>query len=267
MSLPTTPLDALLDFQPLDAQRVRMVFPEGWKQGRGLFGGLVTAALVRVLEEVTPQRALRSLTAELCGPLQPGEATLEWEVLRAGNAVTTTAIRIVQEGEVQAHGVGVLGRPRERVDNHRWVEAPSLPDWQSLEVLPVEPPLGPEFARFFEFRSTGPLPFSDAHVPCVEGFIRPKFPGLRRDAAFLAACVDAFWPALLSKETGPRPMATIAFSFQPFPNFQGLSDEAPLFFRSRLQVIDEGYSVEYRELWGHDGRLLALNQQTIVVIK
>lgn len=47
-------------------------FPDGWQQGRGLFGGLVTAALVRALEATAGGRVLRSLTSELCGPVRPG---------------------------------------------------------------------------------------------------------------------------------------------------------------------------------------------------
>ncbi len=62
-------------------------------------------------------------------------------------------------------------------------------------------------------------------------------------------------------------MATVAFTFQPFVRFEGLDPASPLFFRGRLEAMSEGYCVEFRELWGEDGRLLALNQQTFVVIK
>ena len=62
-------------------------------------------------------------------------------------------------------------------------------------------------------------------------------------------------------------MATIAFTFQPIVRFEGLDPDAPLAFRARLVASADGYGVEYRELWGEDGRLLALNQQTLVIIK
>lgn len=264
---PTSALDALLAFPPAVEGVTKISFPDQWQQGRGAFGGLVTAALVRALETVGEGRPLRSLTSEICGPVQPGESALEIDVLRTGNAVTTAAVRLVQNGEVQAHGVGVLGKERMRDRDQVVLAKPTFGTWKDVEVLPIEPPLGPVFAQHFEFRVTGPLPFSGETEPRVEGWVRPKNPGKTRDAAYLAACIDSYWPSLYTLETMPRPMATIAFTFQPFVHFEGLDPEAPLFFRSRAQAVDAGYFVEFRELWGEDGRLLALNQQTMVIIK
>lgn len=59
----------------------------------------------------------------------------------------------------------------------------------------------------------------------------------------------------------------MAFTFQPFAHFEGLNPEAPFFIRAKLVAADQGYAVENREVWGEDGRLLALNQQTFVIIK
>jgi hypothetical protein len=129
----------------------------------------------------------------------------------------------------------------------------------------VAPPLGPDFARFFEFR-TAALPFSRGR-PEVSGFVRPRHPGEARDAAYLAACIDTFWPTEFVQAEVPRPMATVAFTFQPLGSLAGLDPEAPLYFRSALQAARGGYGVELRELWGADGRLLALNQQTLCTIR
>ena len=101
----------------------------------------------------------------------------------------------------------------------------------------------------------------------TEGWIRLKDAGPTRDAAFLAACVDAWWPTLFTIEEAMRPTATVAFTFQPFVHFEGLDPAAPLFFRGKLAAASDGYLVEFRELWGVDGRLLALNQQTFAIIK
>jgi len=259
--------DSIVTPQPLGGGRFRCVFPEGWKQGRGLFGGVVTAAMVRALEAHAPGRPLRSLTSELCGPLQPGEVDVRVETLREGNAVTTCTVRLEQGSEVQAHGVGVLGKARVLDRDGTWLSAPERPDWRTLEPVPVEPPFGPEFATNFEFRATRYFPLSGEKVPRTEGWVRPKEPGVTRDAAFLAGCVDAWWPTVFTIEETMRPMATVAFTFQPFVRFEGLDPASPLFFRARLEAAVDGYCVEFRELWGEDGRLLALNQQTFVMIK
>jgi len=264
---PEAPVDTLFESTTRTDGVTRAMFPEGWLQGRGMFGGLVTAVMARALEASAPDRPLRSLTAELCGPLQSGEATLELDVLREGSAVTTTTLRVTQNDVVQAHGVGVLGKlrttERDRVD----VVAPTLVPWRDVEPVPVEAPMGPDFARHFEFRPTGLWPFTGGNVAEVHGWVRPKVRGTKRDAAYLAACIDAYWPTLFVVETGPRPLATIAFTLQPVSTFEGLDPEAPVFHRAKLLSVSGGYFVEFRELWGEDGRLLALNQQTFVIIK
>ncbi len=258
---PLSPLDLLLA-----SNEGVLAVPDTWQQGRGAFGGFVTGAMVRALEASAPGRPLRSLTAELCGPLVVGDAAVELSVLRAGNAVTTTAVRLVQGGEVQAHGVGVLGQDRSRQLDQVAAAPPAVPPWRDLPAAFLDSsPFVPTFGQHFEMRVARGVPFAAGQEPVIEGWVRPKRPGTRRDAAYLAACIDCFYPTLFVIERAPRPMATIAFTFQPFP-FAGDPD-APLAYRARLVAVDAGYSVEFRELWTTDGRLLALNQQTIVVIK
>lgn len=266
-SFDSASFDRLTRLEPAGPGRFIAELPRGWLQGRGLFGGVVAAVLVRALEASAPGRALRSLTAELCGPAAPGRAELHVEVLRVGGAVSTVAARLLQDGQVQAHAVGVLGQARGTVaDATNLALAPVEPgDWRALEPLPVGPPLGPEFSQHFEYRTTS-LPFSGGR-PEVNGWVRPRHPGEPRDAAFLAGCIDAYWPAAYTAMELPRPIATIAFTFQPLADFTGLDALAPLYYRSTVPASRGGYEVEFRELWGHDGRLLALNQQTICVIK
>jgi len=263
---PRLPLDVLTAVETTGPGRARAVLPPEWLQGRGLFGGIVGATLTRALEQSAPDRALRNLAMEIPAPVMPGEVTLELEVLREGSAVTTTAVRLIQEGELRAHAVGVLGRTRMSDRDGVDLAPPQPRPWQEVEVIPVQAPMAPEFAQFFEYRLTGPFPFSSKE-PVVEGWVKPKAAVERRDAAFLAACVDSYWPAHLSREDHFRPMATASFNFQPRPHFEGLDPDAPFFYRARVLATDGGYSLESRELWGVDGRLLALNQQTFVIIK
>ena len=148
---PQSKLDVLLTTAPAAEGVVTHHFPDLWQQGRGAFGGLVTGVLVRALEAMDPTRPLRSLTAELPGPTQPGEARLETRLLRAGNAVTTASVALVQGGEVQAHAVGVLGKDRTRERDVVHLERPQVRGWKDVEVVPIEPPMGPVFGQHFEF--------------------------------------------------------------------------------------------------------------------
>src|SRR6476620_7108740 len=98
----------------LDAERFQAHIPDGWQQGRGAFGGLVLANLVRAIEtfDASSERSLRSLTAELCAPVTVGSHVIRVERLRTGSGVSTIAARIEGDGEVLAHAVAVLGKKR-----------------------------------------------------------------------------------------------------------------------------------------------------------
>ncbi|WP_170229635.1 acyl-CoA thioesterase [Polyangium fumosum] len=256
----TTPL-------PVAPGRFSLDVPDGWQQGRGAFGGFSLAVLVRALEstEDVAERPLRSLTAELCGPLLPGPAEVSVEVLRRGSGQTTVAARVVQEGAVISHAVGILARARADTTTHLEIPPPRLTPWKDVAPMPSQE--WPTFAKFFEYRVTGPFPFSGHSSPVTETWVRLRPPCPKLDAAYLTALADATWPASFSVWTEPRPVGTVSFTLQLFPPFDGVAEGAPLLHRGQVLVAADGYSVEQRQLWTEDGRLLALNHQTIATIR
>jgi hypothetical protein len=279
-SLPSAdlPLHLLVTPTAVGPNQFSFVFPDGWQQGRGAFGGLVAAAMVRAIEAAAgdPTRTLRSLTLELCGPTQPGPLEVQTEVLRAGTGMTTMAARLVQAvdtpessavRELQAHAVAVLGRDRSADLDRLELRPPQLPPWREVPVLELGPPLAPLFTRYFEFRNAGHVPFSGATDAVAQGWIRPRFGPQRPDAAWIAACADAWWPILFSRASRPRPMATVAYTLQILADPAALNPDAPLAYRARTATISRGHAIEFRELWSEDGQLVALNQQTIAIIK
>lgn len=240
--------------------------PAGWAQGRGAFGGLVLAALTRSCERVAarPELRVRTLTATLCGPAMTGPARIQVEVLRNGSGTAALAARLVQRDEVQAHAVAVLGRDRAADVAHRALQPPTLPPWAEL---PVSNTPGAEFAQNVEFRNVGPTPFSNADAARTAGWVRFREPGARRDASLLVALADIYWPAMFSVLPSPRPAATITYTVELIGGFDGLDHDAPVFHESEMTRLQDGYAHERRVLWGEDGRLLAINHQTFVVIK
>jgi acyl-CoA thioesterase len=267
---PSAPLDELVNPRPVGGGRFEATFPEGWRQGRGLFGGLVLATIARALELELgdSSRPLRSLSAELCGPTQPGPAVIEVSRLRVGNNVATLSARLVQDRQVQAHATGALARSRGSDAARTSLATPArTPRFDALEPLPVEPPFGPEFARFWDFRNVGPFPLSSNAEPVTSGWIRPKAPGTRRDAASVVASADAWWPARFVCLDAPRPMATVSFALTLAIDPTRLAPDEPLFHQSRELALFGGYSLEVRELWTASGELVAVNQQTMAVIR
>jgi len=259
-------LDRLLTPQPTGEGTFTQEIPDGWQQGRAAFGGLVLGNLVRAMTaRIDDERALRSLTGELFAPVHPGRVEIQVDRLRFGNAVSTLRASLFQERAMMATAVGVFGSPRMNVEESPLdrVAPPAMPPWREVAVTTI--PQGPRFLRHFEIRSTGAGPVSG--MAQAAGWARTTTPCTKRDDAWLVAHADVWWPAYLSELTEPRPMATIAFTFQPIGTLAGLSSDDPLFHHGEVLGGRDGYLVEQRQLRGSDGRLVALNQQTFVVIK
>ncbi len=238
--------------------------PPGWRQGRGAYGGLVVGALIRAIEQRIgdPARVVRSVTAELLAPLPVGPAQIAVEILRRGNHVTIARAAIAE----YAHAVCVLATERKGAGPIAWqdLSPPPAPAYTAVEPVVLGAPMFPEFAQHFEHRLARGLPASQGPNEVV-GWIRARDPGAARDAAYIAALVDAYWPAALVRMAMPRPMATLAYTLDIVDGLHGLSPDAPLLYRGTAPVCADGYCLETRELWGEDGRLVAINQQTFVV--
>lgn len=257
-------LDVVMTPERLSATELAWNVPAGWEQGRGAFGGIVVGALIRAVEAVENDavRQVRSVTAELVGPVQPGAARIEVEVLRRGNAVSTLRAWLTQADQLLAHAVVVLGAARA-----------GTPSWTPQQVEIPEPPapaimppgIAPVFAQHFEYRPTGPAPFT-AHARAeAAGFVHPRAAASRLDAAYVAAHADAYWLAAMATFDRPRPAATVAFTL----HLQALPEAAdgPLYHRATSSSCVDGYSSETRELFTRTGKLLSVNHQIIAIIK
>lgn len=249
--------------------RFRAALPEGWRQGRGAFGGLVLGTMARALiaSDAEPERPLRALSGEILAPVTTSPLELRLTQLRRGSAVSTWEAVLTQEGEVRARATGIFGK--ERAYREAWAPEPPRFErpWREVPVAPIVPPLAPEFGQYLEFRPTGLLPFSGAREATAEGWVRFHRPLRHLGPPELTALLDAHWPAALAREAGPRPAATIAFTAQYYQPQQELALAAPVYHRARAAAAQHGYVLELRELWSEQGELLGTNQQTFVIIK
>ena len=265
-------LHAALHADRIDDATFRLIVDDGWQQGRGAFGGLVIGALVRAAVAVTadPARRVRTVTAELLGPVLPGEATLKVERLRQGSGVSGVRVRLLQAEapgrplDELCQAVVVVAKDRPGTPSWSHLPSPSIPDWRAVPEVPLAPPLAPVFTQHFEFRVTGVLPFSSAERATAQGFVRPKAGGVV-DHAVIAACADAWWPAAFATFDAPRPMATVTYALELHDT--AVDADEPLFHDARCDVAASGYAVEHRTLWTPSGRLVAQNQQVFAVIR
>jgi hypothetical protein len=213
-----------------------------------------------------PSRRLRTLSGDIAGPLLPGASRVEVETLRRGQNQSNLQGRVSQNGAVVAVASAVFSAPRQVAVPSFEVEPPERADWDQIPVIPIEPPFGPDFARAYEYRPTGPMPFAGGREAETAGFVRERVRPTRRDAPSLIALLDAWWPTLFSIDEGFRPMATIGWVAELLEDPGRLDPEERLFHTARMASLADGFFVELRELWSGD-RCVAMNQQTFAVLR
>ena len=246
--------------------------PEAWLQGKGAFGGLVIGLLARGLVscEEDRSRTLRSLNADLIASTQPGPFTVEVAHLRRGSNVSFLEAKLLQNGALMARGAATMASTREVAPSAVMQAQPPpalepQPPWTEAPVLPVEPPAGPVFAVNYEYRSSGPYPFSGETRPYASGWVREREPPAQLDEAAIVGLMDAWWPTSLTVATRPRIAVTVGFTMQLLKRPSSLDPKEPLYYRAHAVGGGDNYFVEFRELWS-GGEVVALNQQTFAML-
>ena len=247
----------------------RWTLPTGWLQGRGIYGGVLMAGLVAAMRSrcADPEQRLRSITAVIPAAVQSGEAEVPVAERRAGSNTTTLEARVVQAGEVRAQATAIFGRERDPELTWADLEPPDLPPWRDIEPMPYLGPPIPEFLEHLAIRVASGAVFSGAAERVTSGWIGYRAPVARLTDLDLVALIDGWWGACLATFTEPRPAGTVAFTAQLLGDAAELDASQPLAFRGSTPASHSGYTMDFRELWSPDGRLLALNQQTLVIIK
>ena len=243
--------------------------PEGWRQGRGAWGGLVVAAAGRAARAVDPDAPpLREISVHMVGPVLAGPARVTCTLVRRGSATAVWQVSVASpEGETWAVATVVFGGPRALdVEAHPVLTVPDAPDWRSLDALTLAPPLAPEFLQHLAVRPLSGYPYSGSSDD-VLAWVAPAVTWEAYDDATLTGMVDALWPAALVQVSTARPMATLSFSATLLIDPRTVDTRTPLLHRGRLLGLAEGYATESRELWTADGRLAVHNSQVIAIIR
>jgi acyl-CoA thioesterase len=239
--------------------------PDKWQQGPGAFGGLVFGAMLRAARafESDLSRVARTFACDIAGPVMVGKAAIRVRELRRGRNQTNLQIELSQGDAVLASALCTMSAPR--TNTAPTVELTPPPEASQYEAAFFDPDARrPKFARHYEFRTLGALPFSGGPEPLVQGFVRELAGEGTLDTPELAALLDSFWPAVYSKASHVFPATTISYNAQFLPGPPIRADQ-PLFYRSRAITQHEGYEVELRELWTRE-RLVGLNQQTFAML-
>lgn len=239
--------------------------PDGWAQGRSIFGGLSAAFAVALGRKVAdPARRLRHAAFSMMRPLAPGPVHGVVEVLRTGRTTQFVAARLDQEGAPALDARLLYARPvpgaSVAVDPP---PPPPAPPPETLAGFPEDDPLAPGFLRHVEVRLVERnLPFRGGCDPSFDGYCRFRRPF--GGEVGIVALVDV-WPCpSLALCDGPAPASTVTWSLHllapPPARTEG-------FFRYRYRTVAGagGFHTAAGTLYDPDGRALAHSEQLVAV--
>ena len=253
----------------------------GWRQGRGAWGGLTITRMANAVSQIEdPARTIRTLSAQILEPVTAGDYLVSVECLRAGSAMSTwnVAVRRQINSELVAQGQVITGSERVVTvtpELSTWGTAtmPVVEPWESVAVAPVGPPFAPEFTARLEFRPITPLPTAGDTSGAIGWINIPDSttPGNVWTAPELMGIIDGWWPATYTLMDSMHPMATVAFTvhllIDPAEIAPINGERSPLLHEASVSSAYGGFTSELRRLWTPDGRLVAENLQSIVIIK
>lgn len=241
----------------------RGVIDAGWAQGRGAYGGLVTAMLVRALEAEAPKgQAITTITATFVAPATEGAASIRVEAIRTGRNVSSFRASLLRDAQTLATCLATFARAREGALSYRARPMPEAPLPDAVADGPEEHYI-PPFARRFAFRQThGPRPFSGGSEARVAGWCR-LLEDEAIDPALVSAVLDAWPPAAVAISPAWCPVASVDLTYHflaPAPIPSGW-----LFYDAHASHVAGGLSDEHATLWTAAGEPVATSRQLIAL--
>lgn len=244
--------------------------PDGWLQGRTIFGGLAAGVLMhKALATIQdPDKRLLSCSITFVGPVQVGKARLTAEILRQGKSVTTLEVRLWQEDAVQSILIASFGTDREsHLHVRQEPEIPAYPAADELEPLPFAKMM-PECYQNFELRwAAGQYPMMGSSTPDFGGWARfsPEREASRNmTLADFVTLTDIWPPGVLSMFKTPAPASSLTWHIT---FIHSLKAQLHDWFKYKVvtEYAEHGYSTEHAYVWNEHNDLLAICRQTVTV--
>lgn len=239
--------------------------PDGWRQGRTAYGGILTALGVAAAIKAHPGQMppLRSAQMTFIGPAV-GRLEFRPQLLREGKSVVNAGVDLMADGELAARLTLVFGRARDSAIVHEFADFPAVDGPQTCrEFNMAAMPFAPAFTQNFQMRPAGgALPLSGAAHPELLIWMRHVDASGVDPAVALVAMADALPRAAFTSFSAVAPISSINWSFE-------LLEPVPVgewfLLRSFSEHARDGYSSQDMHVWNAQGQLLMRGRQSVAV--
>jgi acyl-CoA thioesterase len=255
-------LSALLS--SFDSER-GLDLPDGWRQGRTAYGGILTALGVAAAMKAHHGQMppLRSAQMAFIGPAV-GRLQFKPQLLREGKSVVNVGVDVIADGELAARLTLVFGRARDSAIAHEFGGFPAVAGPEACREFNMgATPFAPAFTQNFQMRPAGgALPLSGAAHPELLIWMRHVDASGVDPAVALVAMADALPPAAFTSFSAVAPISSINWSFE-------LLEPVPVgewfLLRSFSEHARDGYSSQDMHVWNAQGQLLMRGRQSVAV--
>lgn len=244
--------------------------PEGWSQGRTIYGGLVAGMLMHkaLVTIADPEKVLLSCSVTFVGPVQQAEVRLSAEILRQGKSVTTIEVRLWQDHAVQTILIASFGTQRSSgISVHREAVTPEYGDVVNLNLVKHHP-LAPECFRQMQMAwAEGRYPCSASEQPDFGGYFRfepERHANREMTVADLMVAFDMWPPGVLPMFKTMAPASSLTWHVTYVHPLQSQMQDW-LKYKVVTDYASDGYSTEHAYLWDTENRLIAIARQTVTV--
>ncbi len=256
-------------FQQIE-QKQWIDIPQGWLQGRTIFGGLVAGMLIHkaITTIADTGKKLLSCSITFVGPVEEAQVKLTAEILRQGKSVTTIEVRLWQNEAVQSILIASFGSQRDsKIQVAREPQVPDFPTLDQMSIVPKYLPF-PECVKNFQLGWTeGNYPMTGSKQPDFAGRCRfdPDLHSNREmHIADLLTLMDVWPPGVLPMFKMPAPASSLTWHVTLV---HPLNNQLNDWFKYQVitDFAEHGYATEHAYLWDEQNRLIAIARQTVTV--
>lgn len=239
-----------------------------WTQGRATYGGLVAALGNEAMRRLVPaDRPLRGLDVTFVGPVFPGEARLEADVLRVGKAVTIAHARVLSQDQVAATLTGIYGAARPSA----LAIAPSTPlvaptpDEVAASISPWKSER-PHFTQHFDVRwiEGSHTPFVGNPVSSSRAYIRHRDSAALTETA-VVGLLDCIWTPSLQMLNAVTPSSSLNWRLEFLRHDYNFAPQAWWRIDTQTRAAAEGYIHHDSVVLDPNGAPVAYSHQLVAV--
>jgi len=261
----------------LDADTALALIETGRYRGRtskayanfgGPFGGFTAACLLRsVLEHPKRQDVPVALTVNYCAAITDSDFEITAREVRSGKSTQHWLVELKQ-GDVTSATASVVCGAHRAVWSHHPAEKPPADAWEKVPVFDQFRPGGWLNQYEMRFIEGGPNP-----TPVPDGEVRPAFTKVwmrdkserKLDYLSLACMSDAFIIRAFLARGKFVPVGTVTLTtyFHGTREMIEAQGTEPLLGTADANVFNDGFADQTAQLWGRNGRLLAVSNQIV----